>query len=138
MSLARTLLYGRTSEESLPRLKRKGPHIGKDHMKEIEEVWVGEVILMPVAVDIAKKIKQMQEHEVFIALTDNVSMLTEIPQWCNQSGHRLLKVERREEEVRFFIEKVSPFLRAEKRAPQDVPPIIFSVDDDGISEWHSW
>ncbi len=107
-------------------------------MKEIEEIWIGGLILMPAAVDLGKKIKEMSEHEVFIAVTDDVSMLTEIPQWCNISGHRLLKVDRKDDEIRFYLEKVPPFLRREKRSPQDVPPIIFSVNKDGISEWHSW
>ena len=108
-------------------------------MKEIEEVWIGGLILMPATVDLGKKIKEMEDHDVFIAVTDDVSLLTEIPHWCNQSGHRLLKVERSGEELRFFIEKVSPYLRSKKQAPKDVRPVVLPQEgDDDFTEWHSW
>jgi TusA-related sulfurtransferase len=108
-------------------------------MKQVDEMWIGALILMPAAVEIGKKIKAMEDHEVFIAVTDDDTMLIEIPQWCNLSGHKLLKVERRGEVIRFFIEKVPPFLRPKKFGPKDVPAIeLVQYGDTGFDEWRSW
>ncbi|HEY0721968.1 MAG TPA: sulfurtransferase TusA family protein [Gammaproteobacteria bacterium] len=54
---------------------------------------------------LAKEFAQFRSGEVVLVISDKISMLNDIPAWCNLTGNGLMKAEQIGELHHFWIEK---------------------------------
>ena len=55
----------------------------------------------------ARKIRTMAPGEQIEVLGDDPGIVEDMPVWCDETGHRLLLLERSENDIRCIVEKVA-------------------------------
>lgn len=60
---------------------------------------------MPI-VKIAKAIKEIEIGQVIEAEASDPGVLADIPAWCKSTGHELVKIERVEKVIKFWVKRV--------------------------------
>lgn len=61
---------------------------------------------MPI-IKTAEKIKEIQIGQVLEVIGDDPGMEEDIPNWCRTTGNKFLGMEKQDDELHMFVEKVS-------------------------------
>ena len=99
----------------------------------MEEIRIGDILMMPATIELDKKIKTMADNDIVVAVTSDSSLLAEIPYWCQLTGHNLVKARRRGGDYRFYVQRISEEDRRNRSQKNEARPITSVPEEEDES-----
>ena len=64
--------------------------------------------LCPIPIHLThKKMKEMKRGQVLEVLSDDIGILTDMPAWCQATGHQIVHTHQEGGQYRFYVRKLS-------------------------------